>query len=73
MVRGSQRKTIFFDGEDYKKFLDLTFRAKEKTKTNIINYVGLPNHGHFIIQPSLPEISGFLRIMKLGYAKYGSS
>jgi len=51
MNRGNARATVFFDEEDYLRFLDLLRRAKERLPTRVLAYCLMPNHFHLVIRP----------------------
>ena len=47
--RGKQRKRIFFDTDDYKKFYDTLGDIQKSCKITIYAFVLMPNHYHLLI------------------------
>jgi len=58
--RGNNRQKIFLDETDFQYYLDLLRRFKEELKFKFYHFCLMPNHTHFIIEPtiegSLPKI-----------------
>ena len=72
LTRGNNRQDIFKDERDYKKYLELLQRYKEKYKFKLYHYVLMRNHVHLVLETT--ELGGSLaEIMKginLSYAQY---
>ena len=72
LTRGNNRQDVFEDGDDFRKYLDLLFRYKEKYHFKLYHYVMMTNHVHLVIEP-LEEGGGLSEIMKginLVYAQH---
>jgi len=72
LTRGNNRQDIFKDERDYRKYLDLLLRYKERYKFKLYHYVLMRNHVHLVLE--LTNRGGTLaEIMKginLSYAQY---
>ena len=72
LTRGNNRQDIFKDEKDYKKYIEILQRYKERYKFKIYHYVLMRNHVHLVVEPT--ESGGTLaEIMKginLSYAQY---
>lgn len=72
LTRGNNRQDVFEDEEDFRKYLELLLRYKEKYHFKLYHYVLMTNHVHLVIEPA--EAGGSLaEIMKginLAYAQY---
>lgn len=86
--RATERRTIFYTEKDYNRFLEKIFFYKDLTGVEILSYVILPNHFHFLLKepekksPTLrvidPEgrlsaISNFMSLLINSYTKYFNS
>lgn len=52
--RGNQKQQIFFEGNDYKKYLELLKRNKRKYGFKLLGYCLMPNHVHLLLEPDEP-------------------
>jgi len=52
MTRGNNRQNVFEEDEDFKQYLDILFRYKEKYHFKLYHYVMMDNHVHLVIEPS---------------------
>jgi putative transposase len=72
LTRGNNRQDIFQEDEDFKKYMELLSRYKEKYKFKLYHYVLMTNHVHLVLEPT--EMGGGLaEIMKginLSYAQH---
>jgi putative transposase len=50
--RGNNREKVFFDQDDYEKYLSFLARYSEKRNASILAYCLMPNHIHLLIRPS---------------------
>lgn len=50
--RGNRRQPVFFEDEDYRVYLKLIDDFAAKADTAVLAYCLMPNHVHFILQPS---------------------
>lgn len=72
LTRGNNRQDIFKDEKDYKKYLELLQKYKEKYKFKLYHYVLMRNHVHLVVETterggSLAEI---MKGINLSYAQY---
>lgn len=72
LTRGNNRQDVFKRVQDYKKYIEILQRYKEKYKFKLYHYVLMSNHVHLVLEPA--EKGGTLaEIMKginLSYAQY---
>lgn len=69
--RSNNKEIIFCDDEDFKFFLRQVKKYKEKFKIKIYHYCIMPNHYHFLLEPSSPEsLAKFMHGLMLVYAQY---
>lgn len=68
--RGSNQQKVFRDPKDYRHYMDLILMAKQKTRSKLYHYELMPNHVHLTLQPSQPEVAGFLRLLQTPYSRY---
>ncbi|MBI4710368.1 MAG: transposase [Nitrospirae bacterium] len=72
LTRGNNRQDVFKKVQDYKKYIEILQRYKEKYKFKLYHYVLMSNHVHLVMEPA--EKGGTLaEIMKginLSYAQY---
>lgn len=72
LTRGNNRQEVFKDERDYKKYIEILQRYKDKYKFKLYHYILMRNHVHLILEPT--ERGGTLaEIMKginLSYAQY---
>jgi putative transposase len=69
--RGNNREKVFFDHDDYKKYLSLLAKYSEKKKASIIAYCLMPNHVHLLIRPSEEGALGkMMQGITLCYTQY---
>jgi putative transposase len=72
LTRGNNREDVFKDEMDYKKYIEILQRYREKYKFKLYYYVLMRNHVHLVVEPT--EEGGTLaEIMKginLSYAQY---
>jgi REP-associated tyrosine transposase len=52
--RGNQRQVLFTDHHDYKDFLTLMVRARQRHVVGLLAYCLMPNHFHLVVRPSRP-------------------
>lgn len=70
MIRGNEKKDIFLDDEDRKRFL-YTIREKNKEKKwQIYAYCLMGNHVHLLINEGTDTISGIMQRINISYAYY---
>ena len=60
--RGNRRNQVFGQPADYERFLTTLADALERTPVNLLSYVIMPNHFHFVFWPEQANaISAFMR------------
>lgn len=72
LTRGNNCQDVFEDEEDFRKYLALLLRYKEKYHFKLYHYVMMTNHVHLVIEP-LEEGGRLSEIMKginLVYARH---
>src|SRR3989344_9264331 len=72
LTRGNNRQGVFEDKEDFRKYLDLLLRYKEKYQFKIYHYVLMTNHVHLVIEPSESggSLSEIMKGINLAYAQH---
>jgi len=68
--RGNDRKKIYENNSDYRKFLDYILKAKEKYKFYLYAYVLMPNHYHLLLETIQPNISRIMQYINTSYTIY---
>jgi len=72
LTRGNNRQDVFEDEDDFRKYLDILLRYKEKYRFTLYHYVMMTNHVHLVMEPSEGG-GGLSEIMKginLAYARH---
>ena len=72
LIRGNNREDVFKDVKDYKKYIEILKRYKEKYKFRLYHYILMRNHVHLVIEPikkggTLAEI---MKSINLSYVQY---
>lgn len=70
MIRGINKQDIFFDKQDYLKFLKEVKKTKEKYKYKIYAYCLMPNHVHLEIHDLNNCIENIMRSLGISYSSY---
>ncbi|MCL5421595.1 MAG: transposase [Nitrospirae bacterium] len=72
LTRGNNRQDVFEDEEDFRKYLELLFRYKEKYKFRLYHYALMTNHVHLVIEPSGGggSLSEIMKGINLTYARH---
>ena len=75
LTRGNNRQGVFEDEEDFRKYLYLLLRYKEKYQFKIYHYVLMTNHVHLVIEPSESggSLSEIMKGINLAYAQHFKS
>ncbi len=69
--RGSEKRIIFLDKADKKRFLERLGEYKDLHNVKIVAYCLMPNHYHLLLQQNSDEpISKFISRLNLAYAMY---
>ena len=72
ILRGNDRQDIFFDEQDYKKFLKEIIKTKEKYKYELYAYCLMTNHVHLVIFDKDNMISKIMQSLAVSYSSYFS-
>ena len=72
ILRGNDKQDIFYDEQDYKKFLKEIINVKEKYQCELYAYCMMPNHVHMIIYDVSNKISKIMQSIAVSYASYFS-
>ena len=72
LSRGNNRQDIFKDERDYKKYIEIIQKYKEKYRFKLYHYVLMRNHVHLVLEPtdrggSLAEV---MKGINLSYAQF---
>jgi putative transposase len=70
MARGNGRMRIFEDDTDYRHFIALFGDITQQFNVDCLNYCLMPNHYHFTLQPTLPNLSSALQQLNGVYAQW---
>ena len=70
MLRGNDRQDIFYDNQDYMKFLKLIKITKEKYQCEIYEYCLMANHVHMIIFDCKDVLSKAIQSLAISYSLY---
>ena len=70
MLRGVNQQDIFFNQQDYLKFIKIIKKSKEKFNYQLYSYVLMPNHIHLEIKDENQKISHIIQSIATSYASY---
>lgn len=70
IARGNERKNIFKDDIDRKKFFKIIGEAAKEYQFFVLSYVLMSNHYHFLIEIKLPNISRAMQFINSSYSIY---
>ena len=68
IVRGIERRKIFWDDEDRDAFLKRLGQVLTETQTDCFAWALIPNHAHMLLRTGLTPISVVMRRLLTGYA-----
>lgn len=69
MLRGIDKRDIFLDNEDKKKFIKKLVKAKERANFELYGYCLMDNHVHLLIKEN-EDIGNSIRRMTVGYVRW---
>ena len=72
ILRGNNKQNIFFDEQDYKKFIKELINTKEKYKYELYSYCLMTNHVHLVIYDKNDMISKIMQSLAVTYSAYFS-
>jgi putative transposase len=70
LSRGNERRAIFYDEEDRKKFVELIGLCQSRYKVAIWSYVLMDNHYHLLLRPTQPNLSAAIQWLGLAYSRW---
>jgi len=72
LTRGNNRQAVFKDKQDYKKYIEILQRYKEKYKFKLYHYVLMTNHVHLVVETTEKggKLSEIMKGINLSYAQY---
>jgi putative transposase len=72
LTRGNNRQDVFKDEKDYKKYLELLQKYKEKYKFKPYHYVLMRNHVHLVLETTVRggSLAEIMKGINLSYAQY---
>ncbi|SRR6266568_555481 len=68
IVRGIERRDIFFDDNDRRLFLERLSKLLADTGTDCLAWALMSNHFHLLLCPRVTKLSVFMRRLLTGYA-----
>ncbi len=69
--RGNNRQVVFRDEKDFEYYLQLIKRYKKEFKFKLFHFVLMPNHVHFLIEPTIQDsISKIMQRLTLAHTWY---
>jgi len=68
IVRGIERRDIFFDDNDRRLFLERLSKLLVETGTDCLAWALMSNHFHLLLCPRVTKLSAFMRRLLTGYA-----
>jgi len=68
IVRGIERRKIFWDDADRDAFVNRLGQVLKETQTDCFAWALIPNHAHLLLRTGLTPISGVMRRLLTGYA-----
>ncbi len=72
IFRGNDKQDIFFDSQDYKKYLKEITVTKEKYQYEILAYCLMSNHAHLIVFDKNDNLSKAMQSLAVAYSSYFS-
>ena len=72
ILRGNDKQDIFFDEQDYKKFIEELKNTKEKYECELYAYCLMTNHVHLVIYDKNNMLSKFMQSLEVTYSAYFS-
>lgn len=70
IVRGINKQDIFYDKQDYNKFLKEICNTKEKYQYEVLAYCLMPNHVHMEIKDNKSSLAFIMRSLMVAYVSY---
>lgn len=72
LTRGNNRQDIFKGERDYRKYIEILQKYKERYKFSLYHYVLMKNHVHLVLETSLNRgsLAAIMKGINLSYAQY---
>jgi len=72
LTRGNNRQKLFKDEKDFKKYIELLAKYKEKYHFRLYHYVLMTNHVHLVFETTWDggNLSDIMKGINLSYAQY---
>ncbi len=70
MIRGNEKRNIFYDDEDRMHFLNIVQTKVRLTKTKLYAYCLMDNHVHFLMGEGNESMAVFMKRINVSYAYY---
>ncbi|MDR1187895.1 MAG: transposase [Bifidobacteriaceae bacterium] len=70
VTRGVNKRTIFTDDADYRRYLALATEAADRFGMSVLVYALMPNHVHLLLGDKDSQISAFFQRLNSCYAKW---
>lgn len=70
ILRGNAKQDIFFDRQDYQKFIKEIYNTKEKYQYELYAYCLMTNHVHLILYDKNDNLSKTLQSLTVSYSSY---
>src|SRR4030066_1797085 len=72
LTRGNNRQDIFKDESDYRKYIEILRRYKEKYRFRLYHYALMRNHVHLVLEPAVRSgsLAEIMKGINLSYAQY---
>jgi len=67
IVRGNERRNIFFDDADREMYIDILNRMKNKYNFKLYSYCLMDNHVHLVINDNGNDISQIMKSISISY------
>jgi REP element-mobilizing transposase RayT len=70
IIRGNNKKNIFDNDSDKKKYLFYLKRAKDRIDFDLFSYVVMDNHIHMLIRTTDEQLSKLMQRINTSYSKF---
>ena len=70
ILRGINKQDIFFDNQDYFKFLKILKKSKQLFQFKLYSYVLMPNHVHLEFKDEKDLLPNIMQNIAISYATY---
>jgi REP element-mobilizing transposase RayT len=70
IARGNQRQKTFLNHRDYQAYLERLAKYRKKFAVTLYAYCLMPNHVHFLVEPSSVPLARFMQGLQQSYTQY---